>query len=397
MNYIKRDLTVIIAFLAFVGLGLSGGLLGLAWPSMQVQFGLPLDGVSILFIAQTATYALAGFTIGRLMARWGSGPALLIGALALMVCLFGIALSATWLAVIAFTLVWGVGSGIVDAGLNLYIATYHSPRQMAWLHGSFGIGITIGPLIMTFALERNLPWQSGYALVGVALLAIVFLFAVTQRQWRTEGFRTVENRPVRRESFRSTLSRPVVWLSMATFILYVGTEIGIGQWTYVLLTQSRGMAPGVAGPWVSIYWGAFTGGRILFGFIANRFAIPRVLRVAMLGMILGAFLFWWDPSSLVSLWGLAIVGFAQAPVFPMLMSDTPARVGAEHAENTISLQMGAVGVGSAILPGWLGTLGNTYGLETMAGAFVVFAFLVFGVHELTRLRWLAQPAAGPAA
>ncbi len=387
-----REYTVIIAYLAFVGLGLTGGLLGLAWPSMQAQFGLPLDGVSILYVVQTLSYALSSFYIGRIMARWGSGTTLLVGIVGATVCMLGIALSAVWLAVIGFSLLFGFGSGIIDAGLNLYVATYHSPQQMSWLHASFGIGITIGPLIMTFVLERKLPWQTGYAVVGLSLLAILVLFAVTRRQWRNEGFQTAEHRPVRRASFGATLKCPVVWLSMVTFLLYVGTEIGIGQWTFVLLTQSRGIDPIVAGPWVSVYWGAFTGGRFLFGLIANRYPIPRILRLAMLGMIVGTFLFWWNPSSIVTLLGLAVVGFAQAPVFPMLMSDTPARVGAEHAENTISMQMGAVGIGGAILPGWIGTLGNTLGLETMAAAFVLFALLVFIAHELTRLRGLAQPS-----
>lgn len=385
-----RERTVAIAFIAFIGLGLTGGLLGLAWPSMQKQFGLPLDAVSVLYLLQTAGYTAASFAIGRLMARWGSGTTLLVGIVSMAVCMFGIAASATWLAVVAFALVFGLGSGVIDAGLNLYLATYHSAQQMTWLHACFGIGITLGPLIMTFVLESKLPWQAGYAFVGVLLVAIILLIAATRREWRTEGFQTAEHEPVRRAGFAETLRAPVVWLSMATFVVYVGTEIGIGQWAYVLLTESRGMPPAIAGPWTSAYWGAFTGGRIFFGIIANRFPIKQVLRFCMLGMVLGAFLFWWNPASVISLLGLVVVGFAQAPVFPMLMSDTAPRVGAENAENAISLQMGAVGIGTAVLPGLLGMIGDDYGLEAMAACFVLLAVLVLISHELTRLRWVAR-------
>lgn len=390
-----RKQTVAVAFVTFVGLGLTGGLLGLAWPSMQKEFGLPLDAVGILYLVQTGAYTLASFSIGRLMSRWGSGTILLAGVVCMAVCMFGVALAATWVAIIALMLLFGLGSGVVDAGLNLYLATYHSARQMSWLHACFGIGITVGPLIMTWVLARSLQWQTGYGVVGIALVVIVLIMAATRGQWRTEGFQTAGHRPVRRAGFGETLRVPVVWFSMATFVVYVGSEIGIGQWAYLILTESRGMAPGLAGPWVSAYWGAFTGGRILFGIVANRFEIKRVLRFCMVGMVAGTLLFWWNPATAVSVIGLMVVGFAQAPVFPTLMSDTAPRVGVEHAENTISLQMGAVGIGTAVLPGLLGAVGNVYGLEVMAASFVLLAVWVLIFHEMSRLGGMAQASATP--
>src|SRR5258708_28514463 len=132
---------------------------------------------------------------------------------------------------------------------------------------------------------------------------------------------------------------------MITFLAYVGVELGLGQWIYTLLTQSRGIDTGLAGILVSIFWGVFTGGRILFGVIANRFEINRLLQACMLALIAGAVLLWWNPVNAVGLLGLFLIGVAQAPIFPLLMTGTARRVGAEHAENTISLQMGAVGIG----------------------------------------------------
>lgn len=407
---------VTVAFLAFVGIGMSAGLLGLAWPSMQKQFNLELDAVSILYLFSTITYTLSSFLIGRLMARFGSGTTLLAGAIVLCLCTFGIATSSTWGLIIAFSTLSGFGNGIIDAGLNMYVATYHSARQMSWLHACFGVGITLGPLIMTFVFAQNLGWQAGYAIVGSVLIVLIVLVAVTRRQWRNEGFQTTENQKVQRASFAETLRVPVVWLSMATYFIYVGMEIGIGQWVYTLLTQSRGIPPEYAGPWVSVYWGSFTIGRFLFGIIANRFRIEHLLRNCMLAIVAGAVLFWWRPtaainlmgelsalkplgnvfwwnlSTITSLVGLVILGAAQAPIFPMLMADTAQRVGTEHAENGISLQMGAVGISTAVLPGLIGTIGKIYGLEQMAAVFVVMAILVFTCHELTILRRVKQPA-----
>ena len=374
--------TITVSFLAFIGLGLTSGLLGLAWPSMQKAFDLPLDGVNILYLVSTAAYTLASFAIGRLMARFGSGTTLLVGSILISLCMFGIATSSLWVLVIAFTMIAGFGSGLLDAGLNMYIGIYHSARQMNWLHASFGIGITFGPLIMTFVLQHALGWQVGYAVVGALLISIILLFVFTRSLWRTEGLQTADNTPVVRENFSKTLRVPIIWLSMLTYLVYCGLEIGLGQWAYTLLTQSRGIAPEIAGPWVAVYWGTFTGGRIIYGAVANRFEIDRVLRVCTLGMIVGAGLFWWNPVNAVGLLGLVVIGAAQAPVFPLLMSGTAKRVGAVHAENGISLQMGAVGIGTALLPGLIGTVGKNFGLESMSALILFMAVVVFILHEL---------------
>jgi fucose permease len=118
------------------------------------------------------------------------------------------------------------------------------------------------------------------------------------------------------------------------------------------------------------------------GIIANRFEIKTVIRYCTLVTIFGAALFWWQPLPVVGLLALIFVGFAQAPVFPMLMSGTAKRVGEAHADNTIGLQMAGVGIGGAILPGLIGTIGRVFGFETMAASFTLFAVVVFAFHEL---------------
>src|SRR5579859_4974037 len=116
--------TIAIAFLGFIGLGMSGGLLGLAWPSMQKEFGLQLDAVNQIYLVQTAAYTLASFYIGRLMSRFTSGTTLLAACVLLAVGLFGYAVSSAWPVIVGLSLIWGLGSGTLDAGLNFYVAAY---------------------------------------------------------------------------------------------------------------------------------------------------------------------------------------------------------------------------------------------------------------------------------
>ncbi|MFN8530673.1 MAG: MFS transporter [Anaerolineae bacterium] len=383
--------TIPIAFLAFAGLGLSAGLLGVAWPYIQTEFNLALDAVTVLMLVQTLSYTLASFIIGRILSRFGSGKSLAGGMLIIVVCTFALAASSSWLMFVAFGLIMGFGSGIIDAGLNMYVTAYHSARDMNWLHASFGVGITVGPLIMTYC-AINLNWHIGYVITAVVLVIVLALLVVTRHLWRNEGFQSAENKPVQRAKLSESLRLPVLWFSMITFLAYVSMEIGIGQWAYTLLTQSRGIAPEVAGPWVSIYWGVFTGGRIFVGFIANRFDPTKLLRWCLIGAIAGTLLLAWNPIPVVGSIGLILTGFAEAPIFAMLMTTTPRRMGLEHAENGVSMQMVAVGLGSAILPGLIGTVGKVFGLESMTVMFAVLAIASFIFHELARLNHAERPA-----
>ena len=58
--------------------------------------------------------------------------------------------------------------------------------------------------------------------------------------------------------------------SLVVFFLYTGLEVVAGQWSYTLFTVGRGVEAGRAGPWISIYWGSLTIGRVAFGWIAER-------------------------------------------------------------------------------------------------------------------------------
>ena len=64
---------ILLAYIAFISLGLPDGLMGVAWPSIRAFFGRPLDSLGILLFAGTAGYLTSSFFSGRIMARLGVG------------------------------------------------------------------------------------------------------------------------------------------------------------------------------------------------------------------------------------------------------------------------------------------------------------------------------------
>ena len=162
---------------------------------------------------------------------------------------------------------------------------------------------------------------------------------------------------------RQTLREPRAWLSILLFFLYTGMEVILGNWAYSLLTESRGIAAQAAGFWTGSYWFTFTVGRVLAGLYANRIGGRKLVAGSLLLALAGSLLPWWNPSDTVSLIGVAVVGFAIAPVFPALVSLTSDRVGAKHAANTIGMQISAAGLGGAVISSLAGVLARRISLE----------------------------------
>jgi fucose permease len=257
---------------------------------------------------------------------------------------------------------------------------------MQWLHACYGIGVTLGPIIMTIALTSLNSWRVGYLVVGGFQLALATLFVLTLAMWNQKGAPEGSEEPKRLTDYktpmRETLRQPQVWLSVLLFFFYVGAEVSLGTWTYSLLIGSRGIDPTVAGFWAGSYWATFTVGRVVAGLFAKRAGVNLLVMGGLVGALLGTTLLVWNPSEVANLLAVALIGFSIAPIFPALMSGTSKRVGAHFAANTIGMQMAAAGLGTAVIPSLLGVLARQVSLEVIPICLMVLYGALFGLYTL---------------
>ena len=261
---------------------------------------------------------------------------------------------------------------------------------MQWLHASYGIGITLGPIIMTLSLSELNSWRIGYRLVAFFQLALAICFLASLPLWKlkksSEKSKNTDPQHEQKVPFIETLKQPQVWLSMALFFVYVGAEISIGTWTYSLLTESRGIDKTLAGYFVSGFWATFTIGRIFGGIFVKKLGVNVLVQGSVAIALLGTFLLIWNPSTVVNLLAVALIGLAIAPVFPSLMSGTSRRVGSRFATNTIGMQITATGLGAVTIPSLLGILANRFSLEVIPACLVIVFLLLFGLYRLSVLK-----------
>ncbi|KQS78828.1 MFS transporter [Rhizobium sp. Leaf384] len=388
----RRKFLTVLAFLAFTSLGLPDGLLGVSWPSIRSQFGLPLDRLGLLVTVTTAGYLTSSFMTGPISRIVPIGTLLAMSTLAASIGLLGFSVATNWQVMVSLGFVAGLGGGAVDAGLNSYGAKHFSPKALNWLHAFFGLGTTMGPVIVSYVLKSGGGWWVSYAVVGSAQLALATTFFFTRARWADAADIATSFTPaVETISAWRTLELPRVWLGMLVFFFYSGVEIAAAQWSYSLLSLGRGFTEGMAATVVGLYWASLMTGRVAFGFVANRLPLIETLRVCLLGSVLGALLFWLDFDTYTSVGGLLLMGFLFAPVFASLISLTPDRVGRAHADSAIGFQIAAAGLGGAVLTSVVGVLTRTLGLEVIGAALFVAALLLFFLY----LGFTVRPGPAP--
>jgi fucose permease len=169
---------------------------------------------------------------------------------------------------------------------------------------------------------------------------------------------------------------------MATFFVYSGAEFVVAQWSFTLLTLHRGESVATGGLLVSLYWGSLMVGRVLFGTVADRVPLVRTLTFCLAGSVVGALLFWLEPTRALSFLGLMLIGAAFAPVFASLVILTPRWVGDAHADNAIGFQIAAAGLGGATLTASVGFVADAVGLRTIGVSVVVITVALLVLYQV---------------
>ena len=354
-------LLLCIIYIGYISLGLPDTVLGVAWPVMRLELQRSVEWAGILATIIVLCASVSGFSSGFFINRVPAGVLLMVSCFMTGLSLLGFGLAPSFAAILLLALPLGLGGGCIDAAMNSFIARHYSSRHMSWLHGCWGVGATIGPVIMTSMIAAGHGWRWGYGLIAAIQLTLGVTFLATLRLWTDGKVRTSGSAQV--SASHSAPERPVyrdlsAWYSVLTFFCYCGAEYGFGLWGATFLISCRGFSTESAGYAVAVYWGALTLGRFVSGWITNHVGNRRMvvggIAVAFCGQLL---LLLAGHNGIAIHAALIMMGGGLAPIYPCMMHETARRFTEKRANVVIGFQSGSACLGIAVLPtltGWLG-------------------------------------------
>jgi len=375
----SRNRVFAVMAVSFVLLGMPIAAIGVAWPSAADELGRPLADLGLVTFAYGAGYTLSTLANGELTRRFTAGPLLVVAAFASSLGLAAFALSSNWVLFLGAGFMLGLAGGVLDSGVNAYVAVHRGARAMGIVHTGFGIGSTLGPLFVTVLLALGVSWRVAFGSLAVAdlLLAIAFLATISAVEGNV-------GRTGRRPSVGD--NGLVLGLSVAVFFLYAGVAAGTGAWTFSLFTEGRGISDGVAGMAVAGYWAGMTVARIALGVFGDRVDPNRVLTLSGFATVASLALVWLAPTPWLGIAGLVASGVSHGAVFPLEILLTPRRFGAAFTPWAVGYEIAGANIGVALLSGSIGILVGRFGIEVVAPALVVLAALFWVAIELLRTR-----------
>lgn len=360
---------LVIIYIAFISLGLPDSLLGAAWPSMYMEIGAPVSYAGIISMIIAGGTIVSSFFSEKIIKKLGTGMITVISVFMTAAALLGFSAGGSFPVLCLCAVPLGLGAGSVDAALNNYVALHYKASHMNWLHCFWGIGATIGPVIMSGCLLYAGKWEMGYRAIGLIQLVLVLLLAVTLPLWKKAGEKQQEEEEKVSTGFRELLRLPGAKAALTAFFCYCAVEMTTGLWGSSYLVMERGMGAKDAAKFISLFYFGITFGRFLSGFVTMRLNNRWLVRIGQGILALGILFVLLPFGNSLLLPGFFLIGMGCAPIYPSLLHETPVNFGSKASQAIMGMQMACAYVGSTFMPPLFGMIASHFSYR-LFGAFL---------------------------
>ena len=379
-------LLLAVIYLAFISLGLPDSLLGSAWPSMHLEFGVPVSYAGVISMIIALGTVVSSLQSDRLTRKLGAGMVTALSVLLTALALLGFSLSRSFFALCLLAIPYGLGAGSVDAALNNYVALNYASRHMSWLHCMWGVGTTVGPYVMEYALTGGQGWNAGYRYIAILQFALTLVIFVSLPLWKKRAAQT-RTEDAAADVGRALPLREIVRIPgakdvMVAFFCYCAVEATTMLWASSYLALGRGVSAEAAAGYASLFFIGITVGRALNGFLTMRFSDAQMIRAGQALVALGALLLLLPLGTGAALAGLVVIGLGCAPIYPCIIHSTPERFGADRSQALIGVQMASAYVGNCLMPPLFGLIANHISI----GLFPIFLLVALAIMVLMHER-----------
>ncbi|MCC6094062.1 MAG: MFS transporter [Eubacterium sp.] len=377
-------LLIAVIYLIFVSLGLPDSLLGSGWPEMQSAFGVPSSYAGYVSMTISFMTIISALVSPKLMQKIQTKWIVIISILLTIGGLLGFSVCTEYWMLFLVSIPYGLGAGAIDASINNYVALHYSGSIMNFLHCFYGVGAMISPYIMASAL-RHAHWNEGYRWTACLQSTILFVCILSLPLWKKNQTAEEEETLKNSAGIREAVKEPGAIQTLAAFFAYCGGEATCFLWvpSYFAGTK-QGLGAETIASFGSLIFGGLMLGRLIAGFISNRFGDRKMIRMGIALELIGILIVMLPfPGYLITAVGFVIIGTGMGPVYPAIQHMAPQNFGKKNSAAMIGLQMASAYVGSTFMPMVFGLLQQAVGIWIMPFYLLIFALMNMGMLEFS--------------
>ncbi|KAK8119459.1 Major facilitator superfamily transporter [Apiospora kogelbergensis] len=378
--------------------GLNDAAPGALIPYMETHYNIGYAVVSLIFIGNALGFIMAAPFIDKIRARLGRAKALALSQILMACGYIPMVCTAPFpLVVVSFFFI-GFGYAVSLAIGNVFCG--HGTAMLGAMHGSYGIGGTVGPIIATTIVTvGHTVWSRYYFLtLSLALVNLVFAAwafwayehedasALPTTTAATAAAPAVDSGSAMFAAFKSK----VVVLGALFIFAYQGAEVSISGWVISFLMTERpssGVDPSSIGYVTAGFWAGITLGRFLLSPLASRVGLSE--KTFVYALVAGSAVFealvWWVPNVIGDSVALAVVGLLLGPVYPCAASVFTKSLSRREQVSGLGVISAFGSSGGAVAPFTTGMLAQ------VAGTFVLHPVAI-GLFAAMMVCWYGIPA-----
>jgi len=291
---------------------------------LAAEFGWSREAISGGFGIAALSVAACSPFLGRLLDRYPARR-IILPCMTVFGCAFASLALLTrhlWHLYAVFLVIGVVGNGTAHLAYSRALTTWFQERRgvaFSILLGGGALGAIVLPPIAQF-LIGSFGWRASFAILGSAVLVVGLPCGFRVRE-RPRAVHTLAA-PATGATLGEGLRSRVFWIIVAELFLISISQNGAITHLSALLTD-RGVSPASAALAVSAMGGAILGGRLITGWLLDRFFAPRVGVCLFALSALGTFMLAGARTLSVGMASAALIGFGmggEGDVTPYLLS-----------------------------------------------------------------------------
>lgn len=355
-------------------------------PIIKGEFLINNKGIATSLTVCSLGYMLFTFIGGALCEKLGHKRVFILGFLLIIFGAGGLSLSNNFTTYLLQLFILNMGQAFIGIATNTLIpilAVGFHAILMNLTHFSYGVGATFTQRFAGIMLYNGITWRQIYLIIAIITLFMLISFIFVRVP---EPHISVQHKKI---DYKGVFRNKLMYLYMMALGFYVAAEMNVGNWFVNYMRDSYQYNENKSSIYAALFFGIFTAGRLVGGFIVERFGYIRTVLVSVIlacilntvGLIIG------EKGIMI----MSISGLFYAITFPTIVL-TISKVFKQNTSYITGIIITSGSFISLLINILIGTLNDSIGvyktyyiISLSLGLSAVFIYMIF-----TKVNYLSK-------